>query len=254
MKLANLPGTIAYLVFGLFFSNTSRTSAPNFSEREPVLGQPVGVSPEVGHRLCVVGARVPSDLRGAFLPDLRPYRTRLDEDDVDAVRQQLPPQASRRCPRRRAWYPAYAPMKGRAILPPVEPTLRILPGSCALGLLAPRSGRKACVTEIKPTTLTSKCARTSSSGCSMSGPPMAVPALFTSPASPEPSRTSPTSSAAREHGLPVGDVEDERVKFAPNSARASPRPPPCARYRTRGTRAAELPRRTVADPGRNTRL
>ena len=106
--------------------------------------------------------------------------------------------------------PAYAPIKGKAILPPVEPTLRILPGSSTRGLLMPNNGKKACVTEIKPTTLTSKCVLTSPSGCSASGPPIAVPALLTRPASPDPPSASPTSSAARSHRLRIGHVEDER--------------------------------------------
>jgi hypothetical protein len=37
VKLANLPGTIAYLVLGFSFSNTSRTNPPNVSEEYPFL-------------------------------------------------------------------------------------------------------------------------------------------------------------------------------------------------------------------------
>ena len=40
VKWANLPGTIAYLVFGFFFSNTSRTNGPSFSEENPFLASP----------------------------------------------------------------------------------------------------------------------------------------------------------------------------------------------------------------------
>jgi hypothetical protein len=37
VKLANLPGTIAYLVLGFSFSNTSRTNPLNVSEEYPFL-------------------------------------------------------------------------------------------------------------------------------------------------------------------------------------------------------------------------
>jgi hypothetical protein len=37
MKVANLPGTTAYLVLAFSLSNTSRTNPPNVSEEYPFL-------------------------------------------------------------------------------------------------------------------------------------------------------------------------------------------------------------------------
>jgi len=91
MKVANLPRTTAYLALAFSLSNTSRTNPPNVSESTRFLGKPIGAASDPCQRLGVVRIGVPSGLRGGFVPDLRSNRLWLDKDDVDAVREQLPP-------------------------------------------------------------------------------------------------------------------------------------------------------------------
>ena len=63
-------------------------------------------------------------------------------------------------------------MKGVAMRPEMEPMLTTRPRP------RPKRGRKAWVTAIWPTTLTSNCLRTSGNGGSSTGPASTIPVMF----------------------------------------------------------------------------
>ncbi|MDX6667114.1 MAG: hypothetical protein QOK04_494 [Solirubrobacteraceae bacterium] len=85
---------------------------------------------------------------------------------------------------------AYGPTNGGGTRPPIEPMLTIRPPPVR------SSGMQAWVTASCPMMLTSNCRRTSSRGRNSSGPPTAIPALFTSPPRPRPSVCSPICATA----------------------------------------------------------